>query len=276
MMRRLLLLVALLAFALPVSASFTFVGGCGGNVDGSSAIVSCAVGSVASGDLAFVSTSFEGATTTATCSDGTSSLTQTAFGVTSGTRAAEPWLVAHYLLASTATGSVTYTTTLGASRSFKQIAVQVWRPSASASLDGTAVAAAGTTSGTPWAISSGNTTTTGTDGLGFGSYAEYGQATVTETINAVAEDQLQRANAGASRNTATWSRTYSSAFTGDAAGTLGGNERWTLGVTAFKIGAGGGGGTVVNPISGRGSGAAQPVAANDDEYEPRFVTAGGF
>lgn len=233
-----LLVFALLFASAPAWASFTFVGGCGGNDDsGTTATVSCNVAGVQAGDLAFVTDSFEGSTTTATCSDGTSSLTQTAFGVTAGARGTEPWLAAFYIMSSSASGTVTYTTTLGANRAFKQIAVQVWRPSAAASLDGTAVAASGGT--TP--ISSGNITTTGTDGLAFGSYAEFGQATTSELINGVAEDQKQIANAPSSRNTTQWSRTYSSGFTGDAGGTMGGNEQYTLGVTAFKIGAGGGG-----------------------------------
>lgn len=274
-LRRLLLLAALLAVTLPATAGYTFVGGCGNNSDGSSLTVACTVASVQAGDLAFTSTSFEGATTTATVSDGTSSLTATAYGVTAGTRNSEPWLAAHYLLSSTATGSVTYTTTLGATRTFKQIAVQVWRPSAAASLDGTAVAAASAAGGstTP---NSGNITTTTSDGLAFASYAEFGQATTAELINGVAEDQKQIANAGASRNSSTWSRTFAAGFTGAASGTLASAQRWTIGVTAFKISAAAG--TVVNPISGRGGGAAQPTAANDDQYEPGvgYAVAAGF
>lgn len=243
--------------------SFTAVVQGGSNSDGSGTTFSVTVAGVHVGDHVVCSFSFEGAVTTATCSDGTSSLTAAAFGVTSGSRNAEPWLGGFYLQASVASGSVTYTITLGAARTFKQIEVHVNTPSGAVTLDGTAVAAAGST--TP--ISSGNITTTGTDNITFGHYAEYGQATVTETINGNAEEQLQRANAGASRNSALFARRQTAGFTGPAAGTLGGNELWTLGVQGFKISGG------ASTITGSGTPAAG--SATTAGTAERSVTSSG-
>ena len=132
---------------------------------------------------------------------------------------------------------MTYTVSLGANRAFKQIMAMCYTPPSAASLDGTSIAAASSDS-TP---SSGNQTTTSSDGVSFAGYAEYGQATVTEFVNGVAESQLQRANAGAARNTAMWSVPYSAGFTGEATATLGGSELATIGLMSFGTGGGGGG-----------------------------------
>lgn len=189
---------------------------------------------VAVGDTVTVWVKWEGGSTTATCSDGTSTLTGWAPGVISRPASADPFGKAFYILASVASGSVTYTVTLGAGRTFREIVAYRSTPSAAAALDGTAVGANGSST----AASSGNTTTTSTDGLAFGVYGDFGNTESAEKINAVAAGGNTHAAANASEM---WYKTYSAGFTGPAAVTLGISNDWLCGIIAFGIGGGGGG-----------------------------------
>lgn len=224
--------------------SWTFIDSDGAFDTASGTTVASPALTVAAGDLVVVAVKFEGATTTVSVSDGTSSLTEWSKGVT-GTSSGEPFLDVFYILASVANGSVTYTATLGAARAFKDIVVMVYRPSAAASLDGIANVGSGTT-GT--AATSGNLTTSGSDGVAFGCYAEYGSYLTAATINSIAQDHFIDASAGTVINhdpgtskSAMFANTYAAGFTGGAAATLSASERWVLGVIAFTIGGGGGG-----------------------------------
>src|SRR5689334_15099250 len=118
--------------------AFTYVNSIGGSSGGSSTTVAATlVGpTVAAGDLIVVVVKWEGATTTCSVSDGTTTLTEWSKGVQSQS-GNEPFMDVFYLLASVATGLPTYTATLGAARSFKDISVMVYRPPSAASLDGT-------------------------------------------------------------------------------------------------------------------------------------------
>src|SRR5262249_43577983 len=78
------------------------------------------VSNVAVGDLIVVMVKFESTTTTCTMSDGTSTLTQSSVGVQNNPGAnGEPHLVVFYLLSSVASGTVTYTPTLGANKTWR-------------------------------------------------------------------------------------------------------------------------------------------------------------
>lgn len=180
------------------------------------------------GDLIVVLTKFEGSSTTVTCSDGTSSLTAWSQGVISNS-SGDPRMACHYLIASVASGSVTYTSTFGANQSFRDVVAMAYTytPNIVPVLDGTAISSTG--SGT--AITSTNITTTGTDGLAFGLYADFGGTLSAPLINGVAADQTQVASTD---KTALFSKTYSSGFVGAATGTISSN-RWDCGVIAFRL-----------------------------------------
>jgi len=239
-----LLLALLCLSAAPASAqSWTFVASAGAEDNASGTTVAAPAITVAAGDLIVVAVKFEGATTTVSVSDGTSSLTQWSKGVT-GTSSGEPFLDAFYLTSSVASGSVTYTATLGAARAFKDIMVMAYRPSGgSVSLDGTANVGSAI-SGT--SATSGNTTTTGTTGIAFAPYASYGPIIVSGTINGVTATQfIDGSNSTAINHdsgfghSALFAAPYAAGFTGQAAATLNSSDRWVLGVIAFKISAGG-------------------------------------
>lgn len=191
---------------------------------------------VSVGDLIVVAAKWESGVAsagTATCSDGTSSLTKWAPGELSAIANIDPRLVMFYLLSSVATGTVTYTVTFSGSMSFRDVIAMAYAPPSAASLDGTPVGA-GAASGT--AISSGNITTTGTDGVAFGSYAEFGSSASAMNINGVAADQTQVAAGTA--NSQLWSKTYSGGYTGAATATISFSNSWLCGVIAFKAAGG--------------------------------------
>jgi hypothetical protein len=116
----------------------------------------------------------------------------------------------------------------------------VFTPPAAASLDGTPVAAFGTST----SLASGNITTTGTDGVAFGFYAEYGADLGSEQINGVA---LARKQGATGLRGELWQIAYSAGFTGQATATLGVSAPWIGGVIAFKAAAGGG--QIARPVS---------------------------
>lgn len=210
--------------------SWTFHASAGQNASGASNTITVA-NTVSIGDLVVVLGKFEGATATATCSDGTSALTAWGPGVTAGARGSEPWLCAFYKLVSDATGTPTYTITFGASatRSWRDIVVMSWTPSAgTVSLDGTAVANSG---GPAVTLNTSDIITVGSDGVAFGLYAEFGDGLSATTINGVASDQFKAANAA---NSAMWAKTYAAGYTGHASATTGGGNVWTAGIIAFK------------------------------------------
>ena len=187
---------------------------------------------VNAGDLVVVLVTREGSeANTLSVSDGTSTLTEWSVGQKD---AGQFTLDVFYILASVASGtnSVVYTATFGAARGYRNIAAMVFTPPAAASLDGTPVAAFGTST----SLASGNITTTGTDGVAFGFYAEYGQDLGSEQINGVA---LARKQEATGLRGELWQIAYSAGFTGQATATLGVSAPWIGGVIAFNAAAGG-------------------------------------
>ena len=186
---------------------------------------------VAAGELIVVYTRHDGAPTTMSVSDGTSSfeagtLTDHANGDFSAQF--------HYLLTSVATGTVTYTCTVGAARASRMILVARVSYTGTASLD-----VQNTGQGTSTAPASGTVTTTGTDEIVWGCYADYsGQLTTAEKINAVDADAV--IDDSANHNDAMWYRVLSATFAnGTASGTIAVSNPWICHVIAFKAAAGG-------------------------------------
>lgn len=217
--------------------SWTFVDSDGANGAGSSTTIASPGLTVNVGDLVVVMTKWEGTDTTISISDGTSTLTPWSIG-NQGTTASnnEPHLAVAYILASVASGtnSVVYTVTYGATRAFRDVIAMVFTPSSACSLDGTAIAG-NSGAGTGTVLSSGNITTTGTDGIAFGAYAEYGGVldSLSIKINSVSAANVQKSTG---TNSELWNITYASGFTGAAAATISVANRWVLGVIAFKVG----------------------------------------
>jgi hypothetical protein len=203
------------------------------NADASLGTIAVTLAGVAAGDLVVVSCKFEGGATTATCSDGTSSLTQSAVGVQANA-SGDPREVMFYILSSVASGSVTYTVTFGAARTFRNIMVIANTPPANTTvaLDGTA---AGNTNAGSTAVDSSNMTTTGTNGMAYGGYGGFGSHITRVSSNAARPDAYQGTSTSGN---ALWCAAYSSGFTGSAAGTLDVSERWNAQILSFNAQAG--------------------------------------
>lgn len=112
--------------------------------------------------------------------------------------------------------------------------VMVYTPSAAASFEASHLGA-----GTSTSLNSGSITTSGTDGVAFGGYGEYGGqvSASSEKINAVVAEDIQ-VDPGAGNGRA-WARRYSSGFTGAATLTLTASWEWLGSVMAFQISGGG-------------------------------------
>jgi len=198
-----------------------------GSGSGSTTVTVTATG-VKAGDLVVVPVKWEGGDTTVTCSDGASNLTETtAVHRTDGGGGS---MTCFYLLASTKSGSVTYTATFGASRTFQDIGVMTYSPTRrGAVLDGTPSSAAGSSA----TLNSGNITTSGTDGVAFGYYGETGNTPSAQKINNVAADQVL--SFGTAPRSSLWSKAYSAGFTGAATATISPSGVWNGGIIAFNL-----------------------------------------
>jgi len=151
--------------------------------------------------------------------------------------AADAQLSIGYVLAAAADATHTPKLTLSASRQYFRVVVLQFRPDAgeTVSKDGTSAIASGSST----APASGNTTTTGTDGIAIGSYGEYTGATLSSAlINGAAATSLILSGNGS----AAWYKAYTSGFTGGAAVTMSSSGDWACGIISFKSVAGGGGG----------------------------------
>lgn len=220
--------------------SWTFHASVGNTGSASSTTVAVTGLTVTAGDLVVVIVKHEGGSATVSVSDGTSTLTS-GFGDQSSI-GGDPFLSMHYITSSVASGSVTYTATFSAARTFRDIAVMSYTPSAgTVSIDGTPASLGDHST----AVNSGNTTTSGTDGVAFGGYAEFGDALTSPLINGVAADHTQLATG---TNSEIWSKTYAGGFTGAASGTIS-FDNWSCGILAFNLTAGGGGRTTKNTRS---------------------------
>lgn len=213
---------------------------CGASAAGSSATMpTCAVPNVVAGDLGVVLMKWENTTTTvSSCTDGTTTWTASAAGVTNnGGANGEPHAATDYLLSSVATGSVTVTCTLGAAKTFRDVVVMYWTPptsTTSVSVDGTATGNSATTGTT---LTSGNitTATNAQTSVCAGTYSEFG-ATIQDTLINSAVRQAYKVASGTG-NSAMWGTVYSTGFTGGASGTLSTSNRWTSQIACFKANA---------------------------------------
>jgi hypothetical protein len=212
--------------------------------------------SVAAGNLIAVGVRWAGASTTCAVSDGTSSLTEftgAAFDEDGGTTTLRGRVL--YLLSSVASGTVTYTATLGASQNDLEIFAMAYSYSGTASTDG-AGNRNGATSGT--SLTSGNITTTGTDGVAFGLHWYAGfPISGTPQINSGNADQTQTNTDHGS----IWSKTYTSGFTGQATSTLAGSDWWGASIVAFKAAGSSASASIsASPSSSTSSSASPSVA----------------
>lgn len=206
---RFLLLIAVLLWPVHGWAAFTKTAECSNSdANGGTATVSCTV-TLTSGRLLVVATTYEGADTTTTVTDGTNTYT----GATSHRHANNDvegtWF---YVLSHTASGSTTVTLTLGANRQYKRLAVYEASYSGTASFD--ARASADCPGSDP--CTSGNITTTGTGSeFAVGHISDYSGSTKTSPqINGVVADgSINPFTAG---HDAIWYWIASSTFTGAA------------------------------------------------------------
>lgn len=175
-----------------------------------------------------------GDTVTITVSDGTTSFTSrpiihsTTASITSGQF--------FYLLASVATGSVTYTATFSSGVPYRSIACYDLSAGATAAFDVSNGSGADSAGGNT--ITSGTVTTTGSTAVAFGGYAEASGATFSSPlINGVAADHTQ--NVGTYGRV--WMKILSATFSGGAAtATLPSGNFAATGILVLKEDAGGG------------------------------------
>lgn len=216
--------------AVVLKSAWTFVGsGADGTLAGAATTIACNVAGVQAGDLVAVWAAYEDPVNNVSIavSDGTTSFTADPDGKTrngSGAGLTSQW---HYLLASVATGTVTYTATFGASVTFRNIIVFVYRSPTGA----VAFTDSASGSGTSAAIASGNVTTVD-DGISFGGYGETGGNMTSPVLNGVTPHEIKAVpTTGRCR---AWAREYVTGFTGQAAGDLDGSFDWTCSIIAFK------------------------------------------
>jgi hypothetical protein len=129
-----------------------------------------------------------------------------------------------YRLASTTSGTVTYTATWSAGRTYRKLMIYEYSYAGTLSLDASNRATA--TSGS---LTAGTITTTGTDEIVFGAYGEYNaNNTTNERINNVVADRVIRSSFASM-----WSKSFNAPFTGTATAT-GNSTTWIGNVIAFK------------------------------------------
>lgn len=214
----------------------TFVGGAGAKVDASGTTIGVNVGSVLAGDLVVGIVKWEGtATTIATLTDGSS-------GIGTGVVLDPDGVISHantdlsaevfYLLASVASGTVTYTATLSAARAWKQIAVGVFRYSGTAAFEDSNRSAPDVDGAN--VLTSPTITIAGGELVAVGFWGNYETNTpTTNAINGVTAD----GTFGNTDGSQGWYRLLAAGFTGAATSTGGhtiGNAA-TMSLIAFEI-----------------------------------------
>lgn len=222
------LVLCLACWGSPAWAVIAYVQESEGQGDTSATTVAVAQTGVAVGNAKVCWVKYEGATTTITVSDGTSSLTADTLGQQTHSNNnfhAEFF----YLLSSVASGSVTYTATFGASVPYRVI--MCWEYSYSGTLvyDTSQFGQGSSTS-----LASGNITTTGTDEVVVAGYGEFSAETLSSMqINGVAANHTHQLFSP--NFTATWDRVVSATFTGQATATIAASADWMVHVLALKI-----------------------------------------
>lgn len=168
--------------------TWTF-GSSGNNASaGSTTTITVQLTGVTAGDTIVLGVKWEGATTTATCSDGTSSLSGGTVVDNAGNGDLSSKMF--YLLSSVASGTVTYTVTLGAARSFKNAVAARWsHTGGTVAFDAEATGGGDDNVNTTSHTSGATLTTTGSANIAVAFYASYGDATnSTPQINSVNND----------------------------------------------------------------------------------------
>lgn len=212
--------------------AFAFVGTANNSTDASATTLDIAYTATA-GSLLVAYVKHEGTATTLSVARSDGSEAWTAGGKTTPA-GGEPSGQFFYLLSCTG-GAATYRFTCAVARPWRSFILFEYSYTGTASLD----ADVGGT-GTSTAVSSGNATTTGTDGVAFGGYGEFtGDNGSAHSINGVAADGV--VELATTTFTAAWRKTYTSGYTGAATCTLAGSAAWVCRQIAFKAAAGGGG-----------------------------------
>lgn len=188
---------------------------------------------VTAGNLIVIQVKHEGAPTTLTISDGTTSFTAATKVNHSSGQLSQQFF---YLLSSVASGTVTYTCTLGAARDFKAMIAWEFDPTGTAAFD--TEPSGGGSSGNGGTLTSGNMTTTANDTVCLGAYAEFSSDSFTTMqINGVAAAGV-RASDNSTTTTQTracsWYRIPTATFTGAATGTGVVADDWIINAIAFK------------------------------------------
>jgi hypothetical protein len=205
-------------------------GGNGASSSGTGADIPVTVASVQAGDLVVITLKWEGGDSTAAISDGSSTFVDALVGNHASDTGADPWATTLYCLSSVASGSVTYTPTWGTARGWREIVVGVFHPNSAATitLDGTPAKNGGSSG----SLTSGNITTTGTDGIAFGTYGDYGSTLSSVLING--GSVTGSISGGLANKTRIDYKTYASGFTGQYAATVTPSDHWATTITAFK------------------------------------------
>ena len=222
-----------LTLLLPVQswAAAAFVQSNACNASGASTTITCTLNGITAANLIIMQVKWEDSSNTLTSvSDGTTTFGQTA--VCSRAGANSPFTAWAYLLNANS-GNKTFTATIPTGSTFRVITVMEF---SGGTWSTDATAACGTAeSGT--AVSSGNITTVGTDGVAVGSYAPNSGVSISAwAINGVTADGHREEDFASM-----WYKTYTAGYTGAATATLGGSQNWVSGAMAFKVTAGGGG-----------------------------------
>lgn len=203
------------------------------SADGESTSLAVTLTGVAAGNLIVCWSKFEGADTTDTMSDGTSSLAQGAkINHANGDLRGRFF----YLVAANS-GTRTYTLSLAGARPYKRLHVWEFSSSGTLSLD-----VQNTGSGAAGTASSGTVTTTGSDAVALGGYGEYTAAVPSNPqINGVAAGG-SIINVPTNTYTASWYRLLSATFANGAA-TINANTGgdWVCNIIVLKTSGGGGG-----------------------------------
>jgi len=210
---------------------YAFVKSAGAADDTSDTSMAVALATVTAGHLIVVWAKYEGATTTVTISDGTTSLTPRTTRAHANSDLHGQFF---YLPASVASGSVTYTATWSAARTYKALIAFEINPTGTAVYDTEAL-----NSGTSIAVTSGNITTAAADSVVLAGYSNYTVDIMSvRTINTVANDNNRAADNTTGATTirsCVWENVFTSTFTGAADALLpNSTSEWVCNIIAFK------------------------------------------
>ena len=206
----------------------TYIQGNVNAADAGSTSITTTLTGVAAGNLIVVYVGWEGATTTVSVSDGTSSFT--GLDATSGA-GGDLWGRWFYLLSSTS-GNKTYTVTYGASRGYRRVAVMEFNSANTWSLDQGPSGGSGSGS----YPTSGNITTTGSEVVALGASLNYTTDSYgTLTIDGGAAGG--NVNSGSGDGIVMWYR-IAEISAGGAVNAYN-NVSWVCDIVAFKAEAGG-------------------------------------